>query len=191
MTPGIFWSAVPTPACPLKFGLPGGGGPGATRVLKAVPKFSLNFRAPTKDAFSLPRDTLLHCRNWLDTPLTVAPAKLVLRPGWMKPATMTGLLTGSEVEPLIATEATNWVMPFRRPPPKPFTLARMLVMRYTRVEPEVTGGRIGIPAKVTWLAFTKPRYMLAAADTAVQVPAELNEVQLLITGIVPPPVFGT
>src|SRR5579872_7160162 len=72
-------------------------------------------------------------------------------------------------------------MPFNRPPPKPFTLARMLVIRNTRVEPEVTGGRIGIPAKVTWLELTRPRYILAGAPPP----------WVLMTGRVPPPVPGT
>ena len=63
----------------------------------------------------------------------------------MKPATWTGLLTGSAVEPLMETDASTSFVPRYVPPPIVLALTRMFVMRNTRATPGLVGGMIGMP----------------------------------------------
>src|SRR6266567_706300 len=139
----MFCMAGGEPDCPVYAAV------GATRVLNDVPKSSLYSRVAT------PRgrpDEVAPGPHWLKPvplpdrpPLLLAFRKVTLKPLWMKPAINTGLDTGSDWPPLIETDASSWVVPGSPPPPKPATFPRILVMRYTRDEPDETGARIGIP----------------------------------------------
>jgi hypothetical protein len=120
-------------------------GTGETRVLNAVPKFSPKLKVLAK---------ILVCEtHWVRE---MEPVAEVTKPLCTKPTVGVGFVMSSEVAPLIEIEAMTGVAPAAEPPLNVVALARMLVKRYTREIPVVTGGRTGMPKNVTELPLTMP-----------------------------------
>jgi hypothetical protein len=91
-----------------------------------------------------------------------SPVLLGFNPCCTKPTVSVAFVIGSAFEPLIEIDATT--EPGTGPPAvTPFALSRMLVMRKTRVNPVLLGGRTGTPKNVTWLPVTTPWKTLAPA----------------------------
>src|ERR1035437_4909064 len=114
---------------------------GETRVLNAVPKFSVNLRIPV--LAPVPTLWLLH---WASDGTVKLPVLLelripldVLRPGWMKPTIGVGLLTSTEVLLLMAIDAITDCVPANPPPANALALSRTLVMRKMRATRALAG----------------------------------------------------
>jgi hypothetical protein len=91
---------------------------GATRVLNAVPKFSLKLTVSAND--------LVVELHWVKA---VALVAAVTKPACTKPTVGVGFVMSSEVEPLIEMDAITGVAPAAEPPLNVVALARMLVKR--------------------------------------------------------------
>ena len=117
----------------------------ATRVLNAVPKFSVNDRV----AIGL-LDWLLH---W---PSAAAALAEVLNPLNTTPTVGVEFVTGSVAALLTEIKPITGFAPAAGPPFNTVALTRTLVILKVRKAPTEAGGRMGIPKKVTELLLTIP-----------------------------------
>src|SRR5438477_8514884 len=129
---------------------------GATLVLKAVPKFSVNVSRFTP--------VLVCVTHWLRPVLLLAD---VLRPLCTNPTVGVALVIGNVDGLLTAMDAITGVAPAAEPPLNTVALARILVIRKVRVMPVVPGGRTGTPNHVTELPVTMPWNTLNPLAAAV------------------------